>query len=227
MNSGRLVSMDLHHRLPGVTLAHPLAFHEENASRPLFLRFGAWLFQQRSWIPVPLALALLFIRTGEASSSLVSPLGATMVAGGEGLRLWAVRHIGVISRTRSDRLGPLVSAGPFGLIRNPLYIGNIALWVGFALSARLVWMAPIFVAVLGIEYHAIVRWEEWLLESRRGEEYRAYASRVPRWIPGFPSTTTPAADRDLYSWRETLFSERGTLVAIAVGYLLLWMKHHL
>jgi protein-S-isoprenylcysteine O-methyltransferase Ste14 len=210
-----------------VTLAHPLAFHEENPSRPLLLRSGAWLFRQRSWIPVPLALALLFIRAGESPSSLVSPLGVTMVVCGEGLRLWAVRHIGVISRTRSDRLGPLVSAGPFGLIRNPLYVGNIALWVGFALSARLVWIAPIFVAVLGIEYHAIVRWEEWLLESRRGEEYRAYAGRVPRWIPGFSSTTTPAAKGDLYTWRETLFSERGTLVAIAVGYLLLWMKHHL
>ncbi len=210
-----------------VTLAHPLAFHEENSSRPLFLRFGAWLFRQRSWIPLPLALALLFIRAGEASSSLVSLLGATMVACGEGLRLWAVRHIGVISRTRSDRLGPLVSAGPFGLIRNPLYIGNIALWVGFALSARLVWIAPIFVAVLGLEYHAIVRWEESLLESRRGEEYRAYAGRVPRWIPNYPPTIPPTGERDLHTWPETLFSERGTLVAIAIGYVLLWMKHHL
>jgi protein-S-isoprenylcysteine O-methyltransferase Ste14 len=207
-----------------------LAFHDENPSPPRFLRFGAWLFRQRSWIPLPLALALLFIRAGEASSILVSLLGATMVACGEGLRLWAVRHIGVISRTRSDRLGPLVSAGPFGLVRNPLYIGNIALWVGFALSAQLVWMAPIFIAVLGVEYHAIVRWEEWLLESRRGEEYRAYAGRVPRWIPSFPSApsaTMPAAERDLYTWRETLFSERGTLVAIAIGYVLLWMKQHL
>jgi protein-S-isoprenylcysteine O-methyltransferase Ste14 len=208
-----------------VRLANPLAFHEENPSRPIFLRVGAWLFRQRSWIPVPLALALLFIRGGEASSSLAAPLGAALVACGEGLRLWAVRHIGVISRTRSDRLGPLVSGGPFGLIRNPLYVGNIALWVGFALSARLVWIAPIFVAVLGIEYHAIVRWEESLLASRRGEDYRAYAGRVRRWIPSFPSAS-PAAARDLYTWRETLFSERGTLVAIAVGYLLLWMKHH-
>jgi hypothetical protein len=86
-------------------------------------------------------------------------------------------------------------------------------------------MAPIFVAVLGVEYHAIVRWEESLLESRRGEEYRAYAGRVRRWIPSFPPAL-PAAERDLYTWRETLFSERGTLVAIAVGYLLLWLKHH-
>ena len=49
----------------------------------------------------------------------------------------AVHHIGVISRTRSDRLGPLVASGPFALVRNPLYLGNIALWVGFALTARL------------------------------------------------------------------------------------------
>ena len=27
-----------------------------------------------------------------------------------------------------------------------------------------------------------------------------------------------------FSWRETLFSERGTFVAIASGYLLLWTK---
>jgi protein-S-isoprenylcysteine O-methyltransferase Ste14 len=209
-----------------VKLANPLAFHERKPSQRLFLRLGAWLFRRRSWIPVPLALALLFIRAGNASSSsLVSPLGAAIVACGEGLRLWAVRHIGVISRTRSDRLGPLVSAGPFGLIRNPLYIGNIALWVGFALSARLVWIAPIFVAVLGLEYHAIVRWEESLWESRRGEEYRAYASRVPRWIPSFPAAP-PEAGREPYTWRETLFSERGTLIAIAVGYLLLWTKNN-
>ena len=103
---------------------------------------------------------------------------------GEALRLWAVRHIGVISRTRSDRLGPLVETGPFALIRNPLYVGNLALWVGFTLSARLVWLVPIVLIILGLEYHAIVRWEESLLESRRGDEYRAYAGRVPRWIPG-------------------------------------------
>jgi hypothetical protein len=27
-----------------------------------------------------------------------------------------------------------------------------------------------------------------------------------------------------FSWRETLFSERGTLIAIAAGFFLLWLK---
>jgi len=147
------------------------------------------------------------------------------VAGGEAIRLWAVHHIGVISRTRSPRLGPLVTTGPFALVRNPLYLGNIALWVGFAVTANVLWMAPVIVALLGFEYHAIVRWEEQLLESRRGDEYRTYAARVRRWMPG-PSQAA-LADPPNGSWGATLFSERGTLIAIAVGFLLLWAKARL
>jgi hypothetical protein len=83
-------------------------------------------------------------------------------------------------------------------------------------------MAPVIVVLLGAEYHAIVRWEERLLESRLGDAYRAYAERVPRWVPTF--TGTPDRLDGTYSWRETLFSERGTIIAIAGGYVLLWIK---
>jgi protein-S-isoprenylcysteine O-methyltransferase Ste14 len=190
-------------------------------------RAGGWLFRRRTSLPVPLALALLLLPAGERASRDVRQfaLGAAIVASGELLRLWAVHHIGVISRTRSDRLGPLISTGPFAFVRNPLYLGNIVLWVGFAVSAHLVWLVPIFIVTLALEYHAIVRWEEELLLARRQDEYLAYARRVPRWIPSFAGGpfggTSPAPS---HSWSETFFSERGTLMAIAVGYLLLWLK---
>ena len=130
-----------------------------------------------------------------------------------------MHHIGAISRTRSERLGPLVASGPFALVRNPLYVGNIALWVGFALTARLLWLAPVVLVLLALEYHAIVRWEETLLESRLGEAYRDYAARVPRWMPRCTAATADcAASTEGFSWRATLFSERGTFIAIAVGY---------
>jgi protein-S-isoprenylcysteine O-methyltransferase Ste14 len=209
-----------------VKLPNPLTLHENKETRPLFEAVGAWLFKHRTSLPVPLALALLLIPSIEAFSPKLVWLGTVFVAWGEGMRLWAVRHIGVISRTRSDRLGPLVETGPFALIRNPLYVGNIALWVGFALSARIVWLVPLFIVVLGIEYHAIVRWEEQLLTAHRGDEYRAYAARVPRWLPvvSLQSSVVSRPSAVTFSWRETLFSERGTLMAIAAGYLLLWMK---
>jgi protein-S-isoprenylcysteine O-methyltransferase Ste14 len=179
------------------------------------------------------------VRVGEAAPSVpLTVAGIGITAAGELIRLWGVHHIGAISRTRSDRLGPLIDTGPFALIRNPLYVGNILLWVGFALIARLVWLAPIVVLLLGAEYHAIVRWEESLLVTRLGDAYRAYTNRVPRWLPtlhrgkrkelrdqDFSASSAISAVKS-FSWKDTLFSERGTFVAMASGYLLLWIKAH-
>jgi protein-S-isoprenylcysteine O-methyltransferase Ste14 len=212
-------------------------------------RLGGWLFRQRTVLPIPVAVAILVIPAGDAASSrLLVALGVAVTVLGELIRLWGVHHIGAISRTRSDRLGPLVDSGPFAIVRNPLYLGNIMLWVGFSLTARLLWLAPIILALLGAEYHAIVRWEERLLDSRLGDGYRTYAARVPRWMPTLwsarPSTSSRRAQKAgadglmvsssnhehadpssaAFSLSETLFSERGTLVAIAAGYLLLWLK---
>ena len=201
-------------------------------------RVGGWLFRRRTLIPLPLALAVLVMPEEAARGSAgVVAAGVVLVAGGELMRLWGVRHIGAISRTRSDRLGPLVASGPFALIRNPLYVGNVALWVGFALSARLVWLAPVFLAVLALEYHAIVRWEEQLLVERLGDRYRSYAARVPRWVPNtidrsahaergaFDSSAGSAPPAvNVFSWSDTFYSERGTLIAIAIGFALLWAK---
>ena len=202
-------------------------------------RLGGWLFRHRTSLPLPAAIAILTLRMGEAPpSALLVGTGIAITVIGELIRLWGVHHIGAISRTRSDRLGPLVASGPFALLRNPLYVGNIALWVGFALAARLVWLAPVIVVLLGLEYHAIVRWEETLLESRLGDAYRDYAARVPRWMPTFNrgegrergdeannfSAGAAVSAVKPYSLRETVFSERGTFVAIVLGYLLLWIK---
>jgi protein-S-isoprenylcysteine O-methyltransferase Ste14 len=175
-------------------------------------------------------LALLLIPANPTASVLSTSLfrlGVLTVAAGEAVRLWAVHHIGAISRTRSDRLGPLIDSGPFAHVRNPLYLGNILLWLGFALSAHLLWLAPIVVMLLAFEYHAIVRWEETLLADRLGDSYRRYMERVPRWIPkpaAGSSLRVEAAARVVFSWRDTFYSERGTLIAIAAGYVLLAAK---
>lgn len=186
------------------------------------VRLGGWLFKQRSWLPIPIVVALVALPM-DAQHPLALWGGVLLVASGQGIRLWAVHHIGVISRTRSERLGPLISTGPFAHVRNPLYLGNIALWLGFTVSAGLLWLAPLVLLMLGVEYHAIVRWEEGLLTTRIGESYRSYLTRVPRWIPSWQSGATETIT-GAYSWRDTLFSERSTLIAVAIGYLILWFK---
>src|SRR5207253_174612 len=140
--------------------------------------------RHRTALPLPIVAALLVLPP-ETHSRWVVVIGVALVAIAELVRLWAVRHIGVVSRTRSDRLGPLVTGGPFAYVRNPLYLANVILWAGFALSAWLPVAALLIVLLLALEYHAIVGWEEQLLVSRLGDEYRAYMLRVPRWVPSF------------------------------------------
>jgi protein-S-isoprenylcysteine O-methyltransferase Ste14 len=187
---------------------------------------GGWLFRRRTLLPLPIVLLIVLIPLDAQPSSRLVVSGLLAVLAGELLRLWAVSHIGAISRTRSERLGPLVASGPFGWVRNPLYIGNLLVWVGFTISAQLLWLVPVVIAMLALEYHAIVRWEEQLLEARLGDTYRAYVEQVPRWIPAAHRRPRPAAALTIsrFSLKETLFSERGTLIAIAAGYLLLWAK---
>ena len=198
-------------------------------SQSPLVRAGGWLFKRRTWLPQPIILAIVLIPASRMPAALMAA-GVLLVVLGEFIRLWGVSHIGVISRTRSDRLGPLVSTGPFALVRNPLYLGNLAIWAGFAISANLLWLVPVIVVLVGLEYHAIVRWEETLLEARLGDSYRDYMRRVPRWVPAFAKASArqapvlAKATTRPFSLADTLFSERGTLIAIAAGYGLLFLK---
>jgi protein-S-isoprenylcysteine O-methyltransferase Ste14 len=178
---------------------------------------GGWLFRSRSWLPVPLVLLLLIGHWGRVGTPWVMiSIGVSLVAIGELMRLWAVRQIGVISRTRSGRVGRLVTEGPFGLVRNPLYVGNLLLWTGFTVWSGKLWLLAFAWTLFLLQYSAIIRWEEELLRQRFGDEYTSYAARVPRWWPRLTNLGRAMRDHARHPWRDTLFSERGTLIAIGV-----------
>lgn len=185
---------------------------------------GGWVFRQRTWLPVPFALALVLLRLAEVEAEWPLLAGPSLVLLGQGVRLWAVRHIGVISRTRALRLGPLVATGPYTLTRNPLYVGNALMWSGFVIWSELVWMLPVAWALFALQYGAITQWEEHRLADSFGDQYLAYARVTPRWIPrlrGLPAAWDQPAS---HAWRDVLFSERGTLITLAVMSTLLLLK---
>ena len=185
---------------------------------------GGWLFRQRSWLPVPIALVLLLVRWGMLRHPILPIAGPFLVLAGEGLRWWAVGQIGVISRTRSTRLGPLITTGPFTLCRNPLYVGNLLIWAGFTVWSGLLWMLPITLGIFIVYYRSIIEWEEALLTERFGEAYTEYVSVTPRWWPRLDRLPAALSASAMHPWRLVAFSERGTLMAIAIGAILLVIR---
>jgi protein-S-isoprenylcysteine O-methyltransferase Ste14 len=184
---------------------------------------GAWLFRQRSWLPVPLALALLAATPAGDHGSLLQVAGLALAVGGVGLRLWAVRHIGVISRTRSQRTGPLIVSGPYAWIRNPLYLGNWFLWNGVAVFSGVTWMLPLVWMTFVFIYANIQAWEE-ILMLQRQPAYATYLRETPAWIP-VRRGSAAAGVLARFDWRDVLFWERGSLLALlAMLALLTWRQ---
>ena len=186
---------------------------------------GAWLFRYRSFLPIPLALVLLLVRKGEVDGWVPVMTGGLLVLAGQGLRLWAVRHIGTISRTRTTRYGPLMTAGPYAIVRNPLYVGNWLLWTGFAVWSRLLWMIPLAWLVFFIQYRAIARWEASFIRSKYLDAYDEYARHVRPWMPRWPPRAALTPVTPLHPWPAVFFSERGTLLAAGLMSVLLTVKH--
>ena len=186
---------------------------------------GAWLFKYRSFLPVPLALILLLVRKGQVDGALIVAIGILVVSAGQLLRLWAVRHIGTISRTRTTRYGPLMTAGPYAVVRNPLYVGNWLLWTGFTLWSRLLWMLPVAWLVFFVQYRAIARWEASFIRSKYTTAYDEYARQVRAWLPRWPPTSALKPVLPLHPWRDVFFSERGTLIAVVMMAILLTVKY--
>lgn len=77
------------------------------------------------------------------------------------------------------RLDYLLRRGPYGLTRNPMYIGEAVVWLGWAVfyGSPAVWAG---LAILCAAWAKVVRWEERRLLERFGDDYRAYLAAVPR-----------------------------------------------
>jgi protein-S-isoprenylcysteine O-methyltransferase Ste14 len=76
----------------------------------------------------------------------------------------------------------LVASGPFRFSRNPLYVAITLIYVGLALLTNAFWVLVLIVPVVLLLHFGVVRREERYLETKFGDTYRAYRSRVRRYI---------------------------------------------
>jgi protein-S-isoprenylcysteine O-methyltransferase Ste14 len=77
----------------------------------------------------------------------------------------------------------LITQGPYGIVRNPIYFGmfGLLLATGLAISRWQALVAGVVVFLIGTELR--IRSEEKLLRPAFGEKFDEYARRVPSFFP--------------------------------------------
>ena len=76
----------------------------------------------------------------------------------------------------------VISKGVFSVVRHPVYLSEILLYLGLLMLS--ISLAAAVVLVIAIVFlHYISRYEERLLLARFGKEYEQYMREVPMWIP--------------------------------------------
>lgn len=108
--------------------------------------------------------------------------GGVLIVAGSALALWAIRTLTI--RTTLGLTGALTLDGPYRYTRNPQYVGDIMLAMGYVLISNS-WMALV-TGLLGSAWFVLAPFTEepWLRE-RYGAAYERYVAQIPRFI-GIP-----------------------------------------
>jgi protein-S-isoprenylcysteine O-methyltransferase Ste14 len=189
------------------------------AEQSIAAQIGAVLFRHRGWLPL-LFLGIPLVMPG-TTSPFRWQVGLALIVFGEAVRLAGVAAAGTVTRRRSRNVQRLVTYGIFSWVRNPLYVGNFLIWMGFVTISGVLWFLPIAVLLFAVEYELIVRYEEGVLESIFGREYLDYKNETPRWIPRPPRGERVPGE---YHWGEAFRSEISTFLQYAVLILAFWIK---
>jgi protein-S-isoprenylcysteine O-methyltransferase Ste14 len=76
----------------------------------------------------------------------------------------------------------VVTTGPYGLSRNPMYLGGLLILLGFSTSLQNVISYSAAIVFFLVINGMFIPYEEDKMEIELGAEYLAYKARVRRWL---------------------------------------------
>jgi protein-S-isoprenylcysteine O-methyltransferase Ste14 len=153
---------------------------------------GNWLFKRRSWLPVILVMAgIVMMYLGNRQAILFDLRDELIFLGvslfGEVIRIFTVGFTPKNTSGRNTVNGQLADelnvTGIYSILRHPLYLGNLFMWLGPVLFLRSVWFTIVFGLIYWIYYERIMFAEEQFLRRKFGEIYDKWSESVGSFIP--------------------------------------------
>ena len=136
---------------------------------------------------VPWAMSRLMPRYGweNGAPGIWNWLGLVPVTIAVALLIW-ILVLGIAESPDRVRLGLtppcLLVRGPYKLTRNPMYVAELGLWLGWALFFGSLSVLGGGLVLLSVVTLIILPREERGLEAAFGQVYVEYKTRVPRWL---------------------------------------------
>ena len=171
---------------------NPPAQNSENAA-PRDRR-GWWARHRATLHAVGFIVALL----------VAAPTGRTLLVGlpliliGVAIRTWSMGYL--------LKDAQLCTAGPYGYVRNPLYLGSLFILAGVVVAANCFPLTVVAVLVTALTYALTMRSEEALLTEAFGQAYLEYCAQTPRLLPWRGRVMPLQGQR--FTW-ERLFNNNG------------------
>jgi protein-S-isoprenylcysteine O-methyltransferase Ste14 len=116
--------------------------------------------------------------------------GFVLACFGAVVDLWCITAFAISGRGTPapfDAPREFVAVGPYAYVRNPLYLGALAVIAGAGLMLRSPAALGVGLLFITLVHVLVIVYEEPVLERQFGQSYRHYKTAVHRWLPRRPS----------------------------------------
>ncbi|MFH1062957.1 MAG: isoprenylcysteine carboxylmethyltransferase family protein [Candidatus Omnitrophota bacterium] len=166
--------------------------------------------KMRLWASYPFAAVyLVFVYK---YGIVVNP-GLGVIIAGLFVRFWAAGYI--------KKIRKLTTSGPYAFVRNPLYVGNFLMGLGFCLFVNNIYLCLIYIILFSFFYLGTMKKEEILLRQLFGNDYVEYKQAVPAFFPRLK----PYKSKDPIHFSLAQAHFNGELIRVLVTGVLLCMLY--
>ena len=153
--------------------------HDQGSTRLIGYAFAT------TFAALLLAPILNLFHIANIDAPFVGWIGLALMVAGLALRYWASKTLGAFyTRTllvKSDH--HIVDDGPYRVIRNPGYLGDIVLFISGGLAALNILAVIVIAIAMFIAYVYRIRSEETMMLNSFGQSYQTYMAKTWRLIP--------------------------------------------